>query len=146
MRRRSGPAGGDAGGGPAEDGGGGAVEPGTGGVVQQRTASGRRRPHLGEVVDPALEAFDPLEQGSRVVVGLRMGEPDDGDLERDPGVEGVSHRHHRRSQHLHRAHGPRRPEQENRPAVGTRRSGHRGAWRLAVARQTRCHGRQELAA
>ena len=48
-----------------------------------------------------LEALDAGQQGLRRVVGLGMGQPDQGHLEVDPGVGGVPHRHLGQAQHLH---------------------------------------------
>ena len=51
----------------------------------------RGRSRLAELVQPALEAFDPLQQRGWVVVGFRVREPDERDLERDPCIQGVPH-------------------------------------------------------
>ena len=119
---------------------------GGGGGGEAKTAPGAR-----ELLDAALEAFDPLQQGGRVVVRLGMGEPDDGDLEGDPGVEGVAHGDHRRPEHLHGADAPGRPEQQTAlHSCGTRswRLAHacRRRGRVALPRQARGHGGQELGA
>jgi hypothetical protein len=60
----------------------------------------------GKVLDPALETFDPFEQGARIIVDFRMSKADDRNLQGDARVEGVAHRHHGGSEHLHRAHTP----------------------------------------
>jgi hypothetical protein len=46
-----------------------------------------------------------------------VGEANDGNLERDPGVDGIAHRHQRRSQYLHGADAARGPEEETLSAA-----------------------------
>ena len=48
-----------------------------------------------------LEPFDAGQQGLRRVVGLGMGQPDQGHFEVDPGVGCVAHRDLGPSQDLH---------------------------------------------
>ena len=69
----------------------------------------------GQLLDLALEALDPVEEGTGVVVYLRVGETDDRDLEGDPGVEGVPHGHHGRPEHLHRVDAPLPGRGRDRP-------------------------------
>ena len=72
-------------------------------------------------MNSTLQPFDPLEKSGRVVVGFGVGEADDGNFERGPSVEGVPHRHHRRSENLHGSYSARRPEQEDGGTVGRSR-------------------------
>ena len=77
-----------------------------------------------------------------------MGESNDSDLERDPAVERVPHRHKCRSQHLHGADAPSGPEQETLPpARHCRWGGLRPLQRrwLTLPWQTGRHGFEELA-
>jgi hypothetical protein len=50
-----------------------------------------------EILRPPLEALDPLEQRTRVIVGLGVGEAGYGNLERDPSVQRVTHGDYGRS-------------------------------------------------
>ena len=102
-------------------GGGGGRRPADGGG--RRRLRGRSR--LAEIVQPALEAFDPLQQRGWVVVGFRVREPDERDLERDPCIQGVPHRDHGGPQHLHRADGSSGSDQEDQPTLGRCLARHR---------------------
>jgi hypothetical protein len=93
-------------------------------------------------LNPPFEALDPLEQGAGLVVDLRMGEPDDGHLERDAGVEGIAHRYHRRPEQFH---GPNAASWSEQQVSMRHRTGRQGTGRIGLVQDRGCESGKELA-